>query len=98
MRRPNPPVLCLYHPFRLTVPPRRKQCWCGDINAPYSVNGEGVCDMPCSGNSDENCGGSYSMDVYAHDPTYLGCFSDPADGRIFVFESSTSSMTAEVTI
>ncbi|CAB1112589.1 unnamed protein product [Ectocarpus sp. CCAP 1310/34] len=72
-----------------------RECWCGDINAQYSVNGVGVCDMPCSGNSEESCGGSYSMDVYAQDPAYLGCFSDPADGRMFVWESSNTAMTAE---
>ncbi|CAN0303355.1 unnamed protein product [Ectocarpus sp. 6 AP-2014] len=68
------------------------ECWCGDINAQYSVNGEGVCDMPCSGNSGETCGGSYSMDVYAHDPAYLGCFQDSAD-RFFewVHVRSTSN-------
>ena len=36
------------------------------------------------------------MDVYAQDPAYLGCFSDPAEGRMFVWESSTTAMTAEV--
>ncbi|CAM9844163.1 unnamed protein product [Ectocarpus fasciculatus] len=72
------------------------ECWCGDINAPYSVNGEGECDMTCSGNSEETCGGSYSMNVYAQDPAYLGCFSDPAESRMFLSESSTSAMTAEV--
>ncbi|CAM9620770.1 unnamed protein product [Ectocarpus sp. 6 AP-2014] len=72
-----------------------QECWCGDINAQYSANGEGECDMTCSGDSDEICGGSYSMDVYAQDPSYLGCFSDPADGRIFEREASSDDMTAE---
>ncbi|CAM9507519.1 unnamed protein product [Ectocarpus fasciculatus] len=71
------------------------ECWCGDINAPYSVNGEGTCDMACSGNAEEICGGFYSMDVYAKDPSYLGCFSDPADGRIFERGASSDDMTAE---
>ena len=52
--------------------------------------------MTCSGNSEETCGGSYSMDIYAQVPSYLGCFSDPADGRILEREASSADMTAEV--
>ncbi|CAN0353187.1 unnamed protein product, partial [Ectocarpus sp. 6 AP-2014] len=55
------------------------ECWCGDYNARYSSQGEGVCDMPCSGDPDETCGGYYSMDVYASDPAYIGCAQDSMD-------------------
>ncbi|CAM9363879.1 unnamed protein product [Ectocarpus fasciculatus] len=71
------------------------QCWCGDHNTEYSANGDGVCDMPCGGDAYDMCGGSYSMDIYSVDPSYLGCFSDPADSRIFVWEASSNDMTAE---
>ncbi|CAM9382480.1 unnamed protein product, partial [Ectocarpus sp. 8 AP-2014] len=70
------------------------QCWCGDLNARYSENGEGVCDMPCSGDSEETCGGYYSMSVYAHDPAYLGCFQD-SDSRIMSYSYESDSMTAD---
>lgn len=51
--------------------------------------------MPCSGDSEETCGGFYSMSVYAHDPAYLGCFQD-SDSRIMYYSYESDSMTAEV--
>ncbi|CAN0168657.1 unnamed protein product, partial [Ectocarpus sp. 13 AM-2016] len=77
------------------------KCWCGD-NAAYDANGAGVCDMSCSGDSSEVCGGSYSMNVYAsldvEEPIYLGCYSDPpADNRLFeLLVDSSENMTAAV--
>ncbi|CAN0158496.1 unnamed protein product, partial [Ectocarpus sp. 13 AM-2016] len=72
------------------------QCWCGD-NEGYDANGDGVCEMSCSGDSDEICGGFYSMTVYENpESDYLGCYSDPADDRIFERMASSDDMTAEV--
>ncbi|CAM9703594.1 unnamed protein product [Ectocarpus fasciculatus] len=71
------------------------QCWCGDHNTEYSANGVGVCDMPCGGDTYDMCGGSNSMDIYSIDPSYIGCFSDPADSHIFVWQASSDDMTAE---
>ncbi|CAN0056146.1 unnamed protein product [Ectocarpus sp. 6 AP-2014] len=74
------------------------ECWCGD-NADYDANGEGVCDMACSGDASQICGGFYAMSVYENvdpvDPSYRGCYSDPADSRIFVEAGSSDGMTAE---
>ncbi|CAB1103402.1 unnamed protein product [Ectocarpus sp. CCAP 1310/34] len=76
------------------------ECWCGAEGADYDANGEGVCDTPCGGNDDEICGGFYAMSVYENakidDPSYLGCYSDPADSRMFVQDISSDAMTAEV--
>lgn len=77
------------------VQSRRNKCWCGDHNTEYSANGDGVCDMPCGGDAYDMCGGVYSMDIYSIDPSYLGCFSDPAGSRIFAWEASSNDMTAE---
>lgn len=56
--------------------------------------------MPCSGDSSEICGGSYSMIVYETENiilnTYRGCYSDPADNRVFVQDDSSDVMAAEV--
>lgn len=56
--------------------------------------------MPCSGDSSEICGGSYSLSLYETADmmpnTYRGCFSDPADNRVFVRDNSSDVMTAEV--
>ncbi|CAB1114637.1 unnamed protein product [Ectocarpus sp. CCAP 1310/34] len=74
------------------------KCWCGD-NVGYAINGPGDCAMPCSGNSDEICGGSYALSVYSNDPDYLGCWSDPhsAETRLFPILIDTSDdMTTAV--
>ncbi|CAM9715355.1 unnamed protein product [Ectocarpus sp. 12 AP-2014] len=80
------------------------ECWCGAEGADYDANGAGVCDMPCGGDADEICGGFYAMSVYENDvddgetedPSYLGCYSDPADSRVFVQDISSAAMTAEI--
>lgn len=51
--------------------------------------------MPCAGDSEETCGGTYAMSVY--EPTdYLGCFVDSAISRVFSETSISSGMTAAV--
>ncbi|CAM9644887.1 unnamed protein product, partial [Hapterophycus canaliculatus] len=45
-------------------------CWCGagTPDETYLLYGElddSACDVPCAGNSSENCGGSTIMSVYA---------------------------------
>ncbi|CAM9135257.1 unnamed protein product, partial [Hapterophycus canaliculatus] len=90
------------------------QCWCGsnadyDVNGEGLCNI--LCAGAIDG---EYCGGVYAMSVYENDETdntiasvdivgptdtsFLGCFSDPTDSRVFlVADSSTSSsMTAEL--
>ena len=43
------------------------QCYCGDSDDDYDRYGaadEGDCDMPCSGNFDEMCGGGWRQNVF----------------------------------
>ncbi|CAN0380528.1 unnamed protein product, partial [Ectocarpus sp. 12 AP-2014] len=81
-----------------------EECWCGAKGADYDANGEGVCDMPCGGDADEICGGFWAMSVYENDdddgeiddPSYLGCYSNPAESRVFVQDIPSAAMTAEL--
>eukprot|EP00904_Undaria_pinnatifida_P003872 jgi/Undpi1/13486/HiC_scaffold_8.g03145.m1 len=41
-----------------------EECWCGDDDTDYDVNGVATCDFACVGNSDEICGGRNAMSVY----------------------------------
>ena len=79
------------------------QCWCDDGTAEYDQNGQAVCDMECAGSTDgEFCGGFDAMSIRQHEVVpyynedYIGCFSDPADSRMFDLVASSDDMTAEV--
>ncbi|CAM9353324.1 unnamed protein product, partial [Ectocarpus fasciculatus] len=75
-------------------------------NLPEGFGDGGTCSCPTSGDdgaceSDESC--SPGTDGYicstagqSDIPSYLGCFSDPADNRVFELTTSTAAMTAEV--
>ncbi|CAM9879724.1 unnamed protein product, partial [Ectocarpus fasciculatus] len=75
-----------------------EECWCGAEGADYDAHGASdACTTACAGDADEICGGFYAMSVYENDvvdggeivdPSYLGCFSDPADNRVFVQDIS----------
>ena len=39
------------------------ECYCGN-EAPTEIAEEGTCDRPCSGNSQQICGGHLGMHVY----------------------------------
>ncbi|CAN0223621.1 unnamed protein product, partial [Hapterophycus canaliculatus] len=46
------------------------QCWCGagtpeETYLRYGELDDSACDIPCAGDSTENCGGSTIMSVYA---------------------------------
>ncbi|CAN0576488.1 unnamed protein product, partial [Ectocarpus sp. 12 AP-2014] len=80
------------------------QCWCDDGTSDYDQNGPAVCDYECAGSTDgEFCGGFDAISIRAHDTivignnsSYVGCFSDPADNRIFALGASSDDMTAEI--
>ncbi|CAM9620839.1 unnamed protein product, partial [Ectocarpus sp. 6 AP-2014] len=77
------------------------ECWCDEGTADYAQNGPGVCYFECAGSTDnEFCGGFDAMSIRQHEvdinPDYLGCFSDPADSRIFELVASSDDMTVEV--
>ncbi|CAM9875999.1 unnamed protein product [Ectocarpus sp. 8 AP-2014] len=40
-----------------------RECWCGN-NADYAVYGEASCDMACTGDAADICGGINAMSVY----------------------------------
>ena len=39
------------------------KCWCGD-DSDYDRHGTAVCDMDCTGDASETCGGRNAMSVY----------------------------------
>lgn len=42
-----------------------KECWCGDDDTNHLLHGESTdcCDMPCTGDENEICGGFDCMEV-----------------------------------
>jgi glucan endo-1,3-alpha-glucosidase len=41
------------------------ECWCGNtIASTVEFSADSECDVPCSGNSSEMCGGGFRLDVY----------------------------------
>ncbi|CAM9509059.1 unnamed protein product [Ectocarpus sp. 4 AP-2014] len=41
-----------------------EECWCGNNDA-YDANGAAACDMECSGDASDICGGFFAMSVYS---------------------------------
>ncbi|CAM9165509.1 unnamed protein product [Scytosiphon promiscuus] len=109
------------------------ECFCGGEEASsgdqyFGRHGSSdACEMLCTGNPDELCGGDTAMEVFllgapegteapddtpllevdpepiepeepTDDASYLGCYSDPADSRIFLEADSSTApqMSAEV--
>lgn len=73
------------------------QCYCGlTIESPGSQTSENSCNMPCTGDSAEVCGGAGLINVIAYDhpawlPSdpiyidgyiYLGCYTDSVSARV----------------
>lgn len=86
------------------------ECYCGNGLQSYSAVGFQGCDMPCSGNKTELCGGNNRLSVYnltTYVPpttvkqvgTYLsqGCYNEAANGRVLSGASYTNAtaMTVE---
>ena len=48
------------------------ECHCGDNDSDFLPADQYQCNMPCSGNCDETCGGSWRMNVYKikQEPTW----------------------------
>lgn len=55
--------------------------------------------MPCSGDADQICGGSYAMSIYKYGDAFdfLGCFGDSVHARVLsgAFKND-SAMTTKV--
>ena len=86
------------------------QCYCANTIATDSALGQTGCNMACSGNAAETCGGSNRLSIfnntayiYPGNPktvnsyTYLGCYQEVTTGRLLSGASYTDTvaMTAE---
>jgi hypothetical protein len=86
------------------------QCYCANTIASASTFGNTGCNMACSGNSGETCGGSNRINifnntayVYPGNPqnvnsyVYLGCYQEATTGRLLsgMSYSDTQGMTVE---
>jgi hypothetical protein len=87
------------------------ECYCGyTINAAAVAEPATDCNMLCSGNDTEICGGSWRLTVYGSkttsvppgipskvaDYTSLGCWSDNVNGRAMLNLYANDSMTLEM--
>ena len=83
------------------------RCWCSSSSS-YDDNGSGNCDMRCSGDSGEYCGGFFSMTVsrtedYDDSPSptpsgTLGCYQDKSSDRIMDLKLQSNIMTNAVSV
>lgn len=77
------------------------ECFCGaDTDTPEEAPASTNCDMACSGDADETCGGRNALNLYLGDGAivegYLGCWTDVTTDRIFGDKLSDATMTIEV--
>eukprot|EP00904_Undaria_pinnatifida_P007443 jgi/Undpi1/3829/HiC_scaffold_16.g07198.m1 len=85
------------------------ECWCGGADTDIDANGLGVCDMPCTGDPDVDCGGFFAFNAYQYTDvivvpptptgitvTDLGCYEDSKGARIMGSLTTNSSMTVEL--
>ncbi len=80
-----------------------KQCFCGDSYGKYGTATD--CNMTCSGNSTETCGGSYANSVYKIAATTtpppstasLGCYKDESS-RDLSDQTSLSPVSVETCV
>ncbi|XP_061186929.1 uncharacterized protein LOC133195065 [Saccostrea echinata] len=79
------------------------QCFCGDSLTTTIPRSEKECNMKCSGNKQQMCGGIYRMNIYRNpnykkdqeQPLYLGCFQDQPKRTLAGKFTMTTSMTIE---
>jgi len=88
-------AVCRSKGFRFAGTQYSRECFCGDDYDDYgSANN---CNMPCSGNAKEKCGGTWALSVYA--TGYIGCFRDKpqramSGGMTVSNQNSAQSCTA----
>ncbi|CZR63536.1 uncharacterized protein PAC_13433 [Phialocephala subalpina] len=73
------------------------ECYCDtgiENNQGQAFDGSAGCDMSCSGNTGETCGGPNRLNVYAAGPAwvYLGCYTDQAYERTLTTVGSYSGL------
>ena len=69
------------------------ECYCGDAVA-YEIRPDSECNMPCSGDASQACGGGWRNSIYFV-PDYAGCYSDDSTRALPVFKGSRSDMTPQ---
>ncbi|CAM9751708.1 unnamed protein product, partial [Sphacelaria rigidula] len=76
-----------------------KECFCGRNSDDPDELGGATCNMACTGNENEACGGRSAMNVYEYaEPfgKYAGCFVDNTRDRVLTGDyTSDSDMTLE---
>ncbi|CAN0291073.1 unnamed protein product, partial [Ascophyllum nodosum] len=80
------------------------ECFCSteeDLN--YDRHKTGDCDMPCTGDESERCGGNYAFDLYKlewpdtpADPEYMDCYADDEEERVMSNMHVSDVMTSGV--
>ncbi|KAF2001319.1 WSC-domain-containing protein [Amniculicola lignicola CBS 123094] len=86
-----------------------QECYCGtSIPGASAVAADGRCNMPCTGNSSEICGGPNGLSLYqttkasVGNPstignyTALGCYAEKPNGRSLEYRYANDSMTVEL--
>ncbi|XP_077866480.1 uncharacterized protein LOC144354689, partial [Saccoglossus kowalevskii] len=76
------------------------QCFCGDDYDEYGALDESSCNMKCTGDSSEICGGTWANAVYkSREPTYIGCYVDTSSRALSGYSySDGSNMTPKACI
>eukprot|EP01059_Diplonema_ambulator_P016847 TRINITY_DN28820_c0_g1_i1.p1 TRINITY_DN28820_c0_g1~~TRINITY_DN28820_c0_g1_i1.p1 ORF type:complete len:2516 (+),score=639.61 TRINITY_DN28820_c0_g1_i1:711-7550(+) len=76
-------AICQHNGFTYAGMQAGSECWCGNSYSGYAWNWDSYCNIPCTGNSAEMCGGVWKNSVYlllATTPapaltlTHEGCF------------------------
>ncbi|XP_062621145.1 uncharacterized protein LOC134282767 [Saccostrea cucullata] len=73
-------------------------CFCGNYFTENVRHPERECNMKCSGNNKEICGGSWRMNIYRspeYNNEYLGCFQDQTSRTLADNYTNKKSMTVE---
>nr|XP_018898564.1 PREDICTED: uncharacterized protein LOC109031490 isoform X1 [Bemisia tabaci] len=81
--------VCFRAGFKLSGVQFKRECYCSDKALDLTKQtDEGTCDLPCSGNANQRCGGVLRLDVFATGWTaidslprgfHLGCFKENSD-------------------
>lgn len=73
-----------------------EECYCSSGSDELDSLGEATCNMECSGDDSETCGGRLAISVYEY-TGYAGCFVDNVRDRVLTAGSFVDDeMTAEV--
>ena len=80
---------CLYHGFQYAGIREGHRCGCGNQFV-EDIKGGMSCDIACSGDNREECGGATTMSVY-QTGYHLGCFKEKQDAPAFPHRAPTKA-------